>query len=87
VGTRTFDGLSRSEFSIWNRTTGEITKFGLTHTPDFTGIALPVQIIYQLSFWLSVELRLDDDADVPTDPDRDGSVLARIRVLCAGGAH
>jgi hypothetical protein len=87
VGTRTFERLSRSEFSIRNRTTGDVTKFGVTHTPDRSGMALPVQIFYQPSFWLSVELRLDDDADVPADPDTDGSALPRIRALCATGAH
>lgn len=44
--------------------------------------SLPVQIFYQPSFWLSVELRLDDGADVPADPATDGSVLTRIRSIC-----
>jgi hypothetical protein len=42
-----------------------------------------VQIFYQPSFWLRIELRLDDNADVPTDPAADGAILDRIRALCA----
>jgi hypothetical protein len=45
-----------------------------------------VQIFYQPSFWLRVELRLDDEADVPADPVADGSMLARIRAMGANGA-
>jgi hypothetical protein len=84
VGTRTFEQLIRTEFSIRNRTTGDITKFGLTYSPeDAAAPLLPVQIFYQPSFWLRIELRLDDNADVPTDPAADGAMLDRIRALCA----
>lgn len=86
VGTQTFDHLTRSDFSIRNRTTGDVTKFSVTHAPDPSGMSLPVQIFYQPSFWLSVELRLDDKADVPADPDADGSVLTRIRAICASAS-
>ena len=75
--------VGESDFSIRNRTTGDLTKFTVTHAPDPGGMSLPVQIFYQPSFWLSVELRLDDAADVPADPDKDGSVLTRIRAICA----
>jgi hypothetical protein len=43
-----------------------------------------VQIFCQPRFWLRVELRLDDAADVPADPAADGPMLSRIRTL---GAH
>lgn len=86
VGTRSFDRLTRSEFAIQNRNTGDITRFAVTHTPGHAGIPLPVQIFYRPNFWLSVELRLDADADVPADPDADAAVLARIRAICTSGA-
>jgi hypothetical protein len=83
VGTRTFERLIRTELSIRNRTTTDVTKFGLTYSPDDGPAPLPVQIFYQPSFWLRIELRLDDNADVPVDPAADGAMLNRIRALCA----
>jgi len=44
---------------------------------------LAVQIFYQPSFWLRIEIQLDDDADVPADPATDGATLSRIRAICA----
>jgi hypothetical protein len=84
VGNRTFDRLTRTDFSVRSRTTKEVSKFAVTYAPD--GGALPVQIFYQPSFWLSVELRLDDAVDVPADPAADGSVLTRIRAICGSAA-
>lgn len=86
VGTRLFDRLTRSDLAIRNRTTGDITKFAVTHMPGHGGMPLPVQIFYRPNFWLSVELRLDGDADVPADPEADDAVLARIHAICARGA-
>jgi hypothetical protein len=83
VGTRTFEQLMRTQFSIRNRTTTDVTKFGLTYSPDDGAAPLPVQIFYQPSFWLRIELRLDDDADVPADPAADGAMLTRMRAICA----
>ena len=83
VGARWFDRLIRTDFAIRNRTTAEISRFGVTYTPDRTGSSLPIQIFYQPSFWLRVELRLDEAAEVPADPAADSSVLRRIRAICA----
>lgn len=84
VGTRTFDRLIRADFAICNRTTRDVTKFGVTYSPDTVGaVSLPVQIFFQPNFWLSIEFQLDDAADVPADPAADGSVLTRIRAICA----
>ncbi len=82
VGSRTFDQLIRSDVSVRNRSTAEVTKFGVTYSPDRAGTPLPIQIFYQPNFWLSVELRLDDTADVPPDPASDQTALARIRAIC-----
>jgi hypothetical protein len=87
VGARTFEELTRTDLSIRNRTTGDVSQFGVTSSSDPAGPSLPVQIFYQPSFWLRVELRLDDDADVPADPAADGSTLTRIRAICANAAH
>ena len=83
VGARTFDRLVRTDFAIRNRSTGDITKFGVTHDPDQPEVSLPIQIFYQPSFWLTIELRLDEAAEVPDDPSTDQAVLDRIRSICA----
>lgn len=85
VGTRVFSQLTRSDIEIRNRTTRDITRFGVTHAPDQQGPPLPVQIFYRPNFWLSIELRLDADADVPADPEADGALLTRIRGICGTG--
>jgi len=82
VGTRTFERLVRTDFSIRNRMTEDVSKFAVTHSPDRAG-SLPVQIFYQPNFWLRIELRLDDEADAPADPAADASMLTRIRAMCA----
>jgi hypothetical protein len=86
IGARTFERLVRIDFSIRNRRTGDVSKFGITYSPENRTMPLPVQIFYQPSFWLRIELQLDDDADVPADPASDGSVLQRIRAICASSA-
>jgi len=86
VGARTFEQLVRIDFSIRNRRTGDVSKFSISYAPDNGTMTLPVQIFYQPSFWLRIELLLDDTADVPADPASDGSVLQRIRALCARSA-
>src|SRR5262245_22688550 len=82
VGARTFDQLIRSDVSIRNRTSADVTKFSVTYSPDRTDTPLPIQIFCQPNFWLSVELRLDDTADAPPDPSSDLTALARIRAIC-----
>jgi hypothetical protein len=81
-GATRFEWLTRIDFSILNRQTREVSRFSAAFVPGVTG-ALPVQIIFQPNFWLRVELRLDDEIDVPSDPAADGSTLARIRAVCA----
>lgn len=82
VGSRTFDQLVRTDVSIRNRTTADVTKFAVTYSPDRTDTPLPIQIFCQPNFWLSVELRLDDTADAPPEPSSDLTALARIRAIC-----
>jgi hypothetical protein len=87
VVSRTFDQLIRTDVAIRNRTTDEITKFAVTYSPDRAAPPLPIQIFCQPNFWLSVELRLDDTADVPPDPASDRTALARIRAICDTAIH
>ncbi len=87
VGTRTFERLTRADFAIKNRQTNGVSKFTATYSPDGSGARLPVQILYQPNFWVAVELRLDDEADVPADPATDGTVLQRMRSICDSAAQ
>jgi hypothetical protein len=84
VGARTFDSLMRAELAIGSRENGETetTTFSVTYASGSTEIPLPVQIFYQPSFWVSIELRQDDVADVPPDPAESRSTLTRIQAIC-----
>ena len=83
IGGQTFDRLIRTEFAVRSRTTGDVNRFGVTFSPDPGASPLPVQIFFQPSFWLRIELRLDDTADVPADARADQRVVERIRGICA----
>lgn len=82
VGERTFPQLARGDLAIRNRKTDAITKFAVTYVPGPSAVALPIEIFYRPNFWLSVELTLDENADVPADPAGDQSALSRIRHIC-----
>lgn len=86
IGTFRFEWLTRIDFAILNRRTREVTRFSASFVPETSG-TLPVQIVFQPNFWLRVELRLDEDADVPLDPAADHLMLARIRKVCSGAAE
>lgn len=85
-GDRRFEWLTRVDFAVLNRRTREVTRFAAVFAPGTT-TPLPVQIIFQPTFWLRVELCLDDHADVPVDPAADAAMLARIRAVCSGAAE
>jgi len=87
VGTHTFEQLRRGDFVVHNTATKTATKFVVTFEPAVAAATLPVQIIYQPNWWLNVELRIDDDADVPTDPGADETTLARIDEICASAMN
>jgi hypothetical protein len=82
VGARTYESLMRAELAVIRRENGETTTFSMTYASDSTGIPLPVQVFYQPSFWISIELRQDDAADVPPDPAESRSTLTRIQAIC-----
>ncbi|HZP47348.1 MAG TPA: hypothetical protein VFB07_02355 [Vicinamibacterales bacterium] len=87
VGSRAFDALTRSDLAVVNRQTGDTTKFAVTYVPAASKACLPVQIFYQPSFWVSVELRQDDAADAPEDPAVAGPTVDQIRRICADAAR
>jgi hypothetical protein len=86
VGEQTFDQLTRSDLAIRNHKTNEVTRFAVTFVPGNDGECLPIQIFYQPSFWLSVEVVLDESANVPVDPAAEDAALRRIRHICAVNA-
>ena len=82
---RSYEALVSAGFAVRNRVTGNVTRFSVTWDPLAArcGVALPVSIVYQPNWWLKIELRPDDEADLPADPAAEQSTLARIRHLCA----
>ena len=83
IEDRTIDPLTRAELVISSRGNGATTTaFSVTYAPDSAETPLPVQIFYQPSFWISIELRQDDAADVPPDPAENQSTLTRIQEIC-----
>ena len=83
VGSRTFEQLTQVDLMVRSRTSGDVTRFAVTTVLDGSEGSLPVQIFFQPSFWIVVELRVDDQVDVPRDPADDGSLLTRMRGICA----
>ena len=83
IGERVFDRLLRTEFGVRRTNSRQVSRFAVTYVSDADGSVLPVQIFYQPSFWLRIELRLDDAADAPADPAAGQAALARIREICA----
>lgn len=81
----TYDSLQQADFTVRNRSTRNVSRFSVTW--DVPGqacdVILPVQITYQPNWWLKIELRLDDRADLPDDPAAEPATLTRIRHLCA----
>ena len=87
VGAQMFPGLVSLDLSVDNRRTGGRTKFTVTYAPSAG--PLPVQILYQPSFWVRIELHRDDTVDVPAADER---MSERIRAICsqsltASGTH
>lgn len=80
VGGRSFAELVRLDLAVQNRVTGDVTKFSVAYAP--AAGSLPVQILFQPSFWIRIELHLDDNADAPADPASNDAVLARIHAIC-----
>ncbi|MGE5245715.1 MAG: hypothetical protein ACM3SQ_15945 [Betaproteobacteria bacterium] len=87
IDERRFERLLRSDLAIRSRQTNDVTKVAVTFDPAGAYAFVPVRIEFQPNWWLRVELRLDEAADVPSDPGADAASLARIRDICSGVAR
>jgi len=76
-------GLLREKFTYRNRTTGDSADFSITFSTEGAMAGVPIAMAFQPSWWIRVQLRLDDSADVPGDPSQDASLSSRIDSLCA----
>jgi hypothetical protein len=85
IGTRTFPSLVDTDFLIRNVRTNAITKFEVSAGIE-RGTVVPVRIAFQPSFWMGVELRLDENADAPREPTTDPALLKRMRQVCGAPA-
>jgi hypothetical protein len=78
-----FHNLLRTEIAVRNRATGSSSRFVITYGTEGALWGVPVTAQYQPNWWFKVELELDDDLDVPSDPSSDISLRRRIDALCA----
>jgi hypothetical protein len=81
--SRLFRNLLRTEVSVRNRVTGSKSGFSITFGTDGALAGIPVSAVYQPNWWFKVELELDEDQDVPSDPAADSQVSQRIAALCS----
>jgi len=81
--SRLFRNLLRTEVSVRNRVTGSKSGFSITFGTDGALAGIPVSAVYQPNWWFKVELELDEDQDVPSDPAADSHVTQRIAALCS----
>ena len=67
VDGRPFERLRTAGLLVRNRATHRTSRFSVTYEPGAAvgDVILPVSIVYQPNWWLKVELRLDDGADLP----------------------
>ncbi len=76
-------GLLREKFTYRNRTTGDSADFTVTFGTEGALAGVPVEMAFQPSWWVRVQLRLDDSADVPGDPFQDAALASRIDAICS----
>jgi hypothetical protein len=86
VNGRTYDQLARSDLAIRDLTTGDVTRFAVTHDSIASASGLPVQVFFQPSFWVRIELTADDTADVPPDPAGNRDLRVFMRRTCGSAA-
>ncbi len=86
VGARTYARVLRGDFVTVRRSDGDETPFTVTYPVDGTCASVPIAIAFRASWWLTIELQLDDEYEVPADPGRDASMASRIREICAAAS-
>jgi hypothetical protein len=60
--TSVAQGILRSEFAVWNRTTGKTTRFQMTYGSEGQLEGVPTRITFRPNWWFEAELNLDTDA-------------------------
>ncbi len=74
--------LLRGKYTYRNRTTGDDADFSITFGTRGDLAGVPVEMVFQPSWWARVQLRLDDSVDVPEDPVNDRGVYDDISRIC-----
>lgn len=83
VGAATYGGLLEGHFAVVRRRDNDETTFSVSYPATGSHAAVPVAITFRASWWLTVELQLDDRSQVPADPGNDAALSASIRNFCA----
>jgi hypothetical protein len=76
-------GLLRGQYAYRNRQTGEGSDFTVVFETVGDRAGIPIAMTFMPSWWMKVELTLDEQADVPRDPARDSRLSQQIQHMCA----
>ena len=76
-------GQLRGVYAFQPLGSGEGQEFAVVFGTAADRVGVPLAMTFMPHWWLKVELRLDDEADVPPDPSRDPLTVRRIDELCA----
>ena len=83
IRNTTYPDLLKGQFISVRRRDGDQTPFIVSYFADGPRAGVPVVIAFRASWWLSLELQLDDRYDVPADPSADPVLSSKIRSICA----
>jgi hypothetical protein len=76
-------GTLRAKLRYTNQATGGHGDFSVIFGAEGERAGVPVEMIFEPSWWVRVSLRLDDSVDVPGDLSHDRAVSSRIDDICA----
>ena len=83
VGAEKYSQLLKGDFLAVRRSDSDPTPFSVAYLADGASAGVPIVISFRLSWWLTIELQLDDRYEVPRDPAADPAVTSQIRDICA----
>lgn len=78
-----YPDLLKGQFVSVRRRDKDQTAITVSYLPSGPRAGVPVMMAFRASWWLSLELQLDDRYDVPADPGADPVVSSKIRSICA----
>jgi hypothetical protein len=78
-----FRNLLRTDVVLRNRKTGSLDNFSIAYGIDAPLAGVPVFVRYQPNWWFKVELVLDDNQQVPADPEDEAIMQRRIAATCS----